>query len=122
MSALRYLCLTRTGWRVRLQGGILPPVWVYHELAKDEAQPDFKKHTRGYLLHQTEPVEAMTEEASNRIPNYEGYSSKSVWQTWNDGNKPKMVICRKNQLPATREWRNAWKISEELATDHKIAA
>ena len=24
-----------------LQGGILPPVWVYWELAKDEAQPDF---------------------------------------------------------------------------------
>ena len=45
-----------------LQGGILPPVWVYHELAKDEAQPDFKKHTRGYLLHTTEPMPAMTEE------------------------------------------------------------
>ena len=29
-----------------LQGGILPPVWVYQELAKDEAEPDFKKHTR----------------------------------------------------------------------------
>ena len=45
-----------------LQGGILPPVWVYWELKKDEAQPDFKKHTRGYLLHNTEPMEAMTEE------------------------------------------------------------
>ena len=33
-----------------LQGGILPPVEVYWELAKDEAQPDFEKHTRGYLL------------------------------------------------------------------------
>ena len=41
-----------------LQGGILPPVEVYWELAKDEAQPDFKKHTRGYLLHNTKPVEA----------------------------------------------------------------
>jgi hypothetical protein len=30
-----------------LQGGILPPVEVYWELAKDEAQPDFEKHTRG---------------------------------------------------------------------------
>lgn len=45
-----------------MQGGILPPVWVYWELAKDEAQPDFKKHTRGYLLHDTEPMPAMTEE------------------------------------------------------------
>jgi hypothetical protein len=26
-----------------------------------------------------------------------------------------MVICRKEQLPGTREWRNAWKITEELS-------
>ncbi len=45
-----------------LNGGILPPVWVYWELKKDEAKPDFVKHTRGYLLHDTEPVKAMTEE------------------------------------------------------------
>ena len=45
-----------------LNGGILPPVWVYWELKKDEAKPDFVKHTRGYLLHNTEPVKAMTEE------------------------------------------------------------
>jgi hypothetical protein len=34
-----------------LQGGILPPVEAYWELKKDEAKPDFVKHTRGYLLH-----------------------------------------------------------------------
>jgi hypothetical protein len=96
-----------------LQGGILPPVWVYHELAKDEAQPDFKKHTRGYLLHETEPMPAMTEEEAieylimKDIP-------QSVWTTWDEGNRPKMVICTKEQLPATREWRNAWRISDEL--------
>ena len=45
-----------------LQGGILPPVEVYWALQEDEAKPDFKKHTRGYLLHNTKPVEAMTEE------------------------------------------------------------
>jgi hypothetical protein len=33
-----------------------------------------------------------------------------------------MVICRKEQLPGTREWRNAWKISEDLATDETVAA
>ena len=47
-----------------LNGGILPPVWVYWELKKDEAKPDFVKHTRGYLLHNTEPVKAMTEEVN----------------------------------------------------------
>ena len=40
-----------------------------------------------------------------------------VWRTYNDGNKQKMVICRKDQLPATREWRNAWKISDDLSID-----
>ena len=34
---------------------------------------------------------------------------QSVWQ-WNEGNKPKMVICHKEQLASTREWRNAWRI------------
>jgi hypothetical protein len=37
-----------------------------------------------------------------------------VWQNWDSGNKPKMVICRKGQLPTTREWRNAWRISDDL--------
>ena len=103
-----------------LQGGILPPVWVYWELAKDEAQPDFKKHTRGYLLHQTEPVGPMTEEEAiemliqKDIPQH-------VWQNWDSGNKPKMVICHKDQLPKTREWRNAWKIKDDLTIDELAA-
>jgi len=97
-----------------LQGGILPPVWVYHELAKDEAQPDFKKHTRGYLLHNTEPVEAMTEEEAIEYLILKD-CPESVWKTYNEGNRLKMVICKKEQLPQTREWRNAWKISDALS-------
>jgi hypothetical protein len=100
---------------VRLQGGILPPVWVYHELARDEAMPTFTKHTRGYLLHETEPMPAMTEEEAYRIPNYERLSTVCMAAIGMTGNKPKMVICRKEQLPSTREWRNAWKITEELS-------
>ena len=45
-----------------LQGGILPPVEVYWALQEDEAKPGFKKHTRGYLLHNTKPIDKMTEE------------------------------------------------------------
>jgi hypothetical protein len=41
------------------------------------------------------------------IPNH-------IWRTWNEGNKPKMVICKKEQLPQTREWRNAWKIDPDI--------
>jgi|TARA_E500000318_G_scaffold19558_1_gene20327 hypothetical protein len=96
-----------------LQGGILPPVWVYWELAKDEAQPDFKKHTRGYLLHETEPMPAMTEEEAIEYL-IQQILPQRIWQNWNSGNKPKMVICKKQQLPQTREWRNAWRISDEL--------
>ena len=96
-----------------LAGGILPPVWVYQELAKDEAQPGFKNHTRGYLLHETKPIEAMTEEQAIEYLIYKDISP-SIWRNWNEGNKPKMVICRKDQLPATREWRNAWRISDEI--------
>ena len=96
-----------------MNGGILPPVWVYHELARDEAMPGFKKHTRGYLLHDTEPMPPMSEEEAieylimKDIPNH-------IWRTWNEGNKPKMVICKKEQLPQTREWRNAWKIDPDI--------
>ena len=96
-----------------MRGGILPPVWVYHELARDEAMPGFKKHTRGYLLHDTEPMPPMSEEEAieylimKDIPNH-------IWRTWNEGNKPKMVICKKEQLPQTREWRNAWKIDPNI--------
>ena len=104
-----------------LQGGILPPVWVYWELANDEAKPDFKKHTRGYLLHDTEPMGPMTEEQAIEYLIQKDVP-QSVWREWDAGNKPKMVICRKEQLPGTREWRNAWKISEDLATNHHIAA
>jgi hypothetical protein len=94
-------------------GGILPPVWVYHELADDEAKPDFVKHTRGYLLHETDPVEPMTEEQAIEYLIMKDVP-REVWQSWNEGNKPKMVICKKEQLPSTREWRNAWRISEDL--------
>lgn len=99
-------------------GGVLPPVESYWALAEDEAKPDFVKHTRGYLLHDTEPVGPMTEDSGP----YGGWVNylimkdipQSVWQTWDDGNRPKMVICRKEQLPQTREWRNAWRISDDL--------
>jgi hypothetical protein len=42
---------------------------------------------------------------------------QDVWREWNTGNKPKLVICKKQQLPQTREWRNAWRISEDVAVD-----
>ena len=97
-----------------LQGGILPPVDVYWELKKDEAQPDFKKHTRGYLLHNTKPVDKMTEEEAieylimKDIPEH-------VWKDYDKSNRKRLVICKKQNLPSHRMWRNAWKINQEVA-------
>ena len=93
-----------------MAGGIFPPVWVYHELAKDEAQPDFKKHTRGYLLHETEPMPALSEEQAVEFLIQKDLP-QSIWRNWDKGNKPKMIICKREQLPATREWRNAWRLA-----------
>ena len=105
-----------------LQGGILPPVSSYWELKKDEQTPGFKEHTRGpELLHNMKPIDAMTEEQAieylimKDIPEH-------VWRDWNKGNKPRLVICRKEQLPQKREWRNAWKIKEDINTlQEKVA-
>ncbi len=103
-----------------MQGGVLPPVEIYLELAKDEAQPDFNRHTRGYLLHDTKPVGPMTEKESIEYLIMKDVP-KHVWQGWNAGNKPKIVICRKEQLPSTEEWRKAWKISDELTFNSAAA-
>ena len=68
---------------------------------------------RGYLLHNTKPIEALTEERAieylimKDLPQH-------VWKDYDKANKPRMVICTKQQLPSTRVWRNAWKINEEL--------
>ena len=82
-----------------LQGGILPP--------------GFEKHTRGpELLHNIKPIDAMTEEQAieyliqKDIPMH-------VWQDSDKSNKPRMVICKKSQLPSTRSWRNSWRINPD---------
>ena len=97
-----------------LAGGILPEVWVYHELAKDEAQPDFKKHTRGYLLHETKPVGAMTEKEAIEYLILKDCPADVV-ANFDKGNRKTLVICRKEQLPQQRTWRNAWRINQDLA-------
>ena len=103
-----------------LQGGILPPVEVYWALAEDEAKPDFKKHTRGYLLHNTKPVEAMTEEQAIEYLIMKDIPQR-VWRNYDKANKPRLVICKKDQLPSTREWRNAWKIDENVVNLEEVA-
>ena len=97
-----------------MNGGIIPKIENYWALAEDEAKPDFKKHTRGYLLHDTEPMGSMTEEQVVEFLIMKDIPPR-IWMNFDKGNRPKMVICKKQQLPQTREWRNCWRISDELA-------
>lgn len=93
-----------------MHGGILPPVESYWELKKDEAQPDFKRHTRGHLLHDTEPMPAMTEEEAMEylimkdIPPH-------VWHSYN-GNRQIIRIVKRDLIPTDRSYRNAWRLSQ----------
>lgn len=102
-----------------LHGGILPPVWVYLALAEDEAAPNFEKHTRGDLLHVTEPMAPMTEEEALEYIAFKDVP-RHVWEDWGGSNRPKMLICRKDQLPKTKEWRNAWRLSAGEDNDSNI--
>jgi len=96
-----------------LHGGILPPVWVYHELAKDEAQPNFKRHTRGHLLHQTPPIGPMTEEEAMEYLIQKDLPPE-VWRDYR-GNMQILKIVPRHLIPNNHMFRNAWRISQKEA-------
>ena len=98
-----------------MHGHLMPPAWVKLKLKEDEQRPDFTCHSdfNGHLLHETKPMPPLTEEEAIEYL-IQTYVPRHIWETWNEGNRPKMVICRKSQLPATREWRNAWRIADNL--------
>lgn len=97
-----------------LHGDILPPVSVYHDLEYD----DRGAITNGHILHETPPVAAMSEEEAIEYLIQKDVP-KHVWAA-KSGNAIKMVVCRKNQLPLNREWRNAWKIKQENTNDNNL--
>lgn len=100
-------------WAMALHGGILPPVEVYHELAKDEAEPGFVRHTRGYLLHETPPVGPMTpEEAMEYLIKKD--TPPRVWRDYR-GNRTILKITPRHLIPTDRTYRDAWKINQEAA-------
>ena len=63
----------------------------------------------GHLLHETKPIGPLTEEQAveylivTDVP-------QDVWSNYDKGNRQLMAICRKDQLPATRTFREAWTI------------
>ena len=94
-----------------MHGGVFPPVWVYWELAKDEAKSDFTRHSegRGYLLHDTPREGPKTEEEALQylimkdVPQH-------IWRNYETSNSVHLKIIRREQQP-DREFRNAWRIA-----------
>jgi len=92
-----------------MDGGVFPPVWVYWELAKDEAQPDFKRHHRMHLLHDTPREGPKTEEEALQylimkdVPQH-------IWRNYETSNSVHLKIIRREQQP-DRQFRNAWRIA-----------
>lgn len=94
-----------------MNGGILPPVSVYHDLQYDEKGAI----TNGHILHDTPPIGPMTEEEAIEYLIQKDVPRK-CWEA-SDGNSKKLVICKANQLPTTRSLREAWRINQENTND-----
>jgi hypothetical protein len=96
-------------WAMALHGHILPPVEVYWALAEDEATDGWLRHSRGFLLHQSEPVGPMTPEEAmlsiikKDVPRY-------VWDR-PGANRPHFKIVPREMIPTDRTHRNAWRLA-----------
>lgn len=97
-------------WAMALHGGILPPVEAYHELAVDEAAPDFIRHTRGYLLHRTQPMPPMTPEQA-MIYLVQKDIPPRVWRDY-AGNRTILRIVPRTAIPTGRTNRKYWRLSQ----------
>jgi len=96
-----------------MHGGIVPPIETILALKEEEKRQDFVQHTLGPVRDAATPCGAMTEEEAVEYQVMQSIPIE-VWGGWNEGNRPKMIICEKTRLPQTREWRNSWKINTEL--------
>lgn len=96
-------------WAMALHGGILPPVEVYWALQHDEAQPDFTRHTRGHLLHDTPPMRAMTEEEAMHYLVMKDLPP-AVWRDYK-GNRDILRIAPRSCVPVDRTYRDAWRLA-----------
>lgn len=111
-APVRVTVASDTWFSMARHGGILPPVWVYHELARDAASPDFAGHRRGRgsLLHTTPAIGPLSPEAA-----IEYLIEKDIPpQVWRDyrGNRQIMRIVPVHAIPTDRKFRDAWRIRQ----------
>jgi hypothetical protein len=87
-----------------LQGGELLPLWAHFKLREELSLEE-----RADILFNTPKLGPLTEEQAiaylimKDIPEH----------VWSDrkSNKPKYRVAKRSQMPATREWRNAWRLA-----------
>ena len=93
-----------------INGGIVPTIETILAMKEDAQRPDIKKHTLGPVRDNARPCDPMTEEEAVEYQIMQSLP-KEVWSVWDDSNRPKLKIIRRSQLPATRQWRNAWRLA-----------
>ncbi len=83
-----------------MHGNLMPPVEAWHRQRKGE---------KG-LLHSLEPMPPLTEGQAVEFLIMKDVPER-IWRDYNEGNRPKMKICKRQQLPSHRRWRNAWRLA-----------
>ena len=96
-----------------MQGGILPPIEAILALKEEAESPGFRRHTLGPQRDAAPPLAALTEEESVEYQIMQSIPRK-IWDGGSGSNSRKMVICHRNKLPASREFRDAWRLNLDL--------
>jgi hypothetical protein len=96
-----------------MNGGILPTLETYRNVRAGKV--------KGNELHTSKPSEAMTEEETisflvkRDVPQHVQESNLT-------SNRNKILICKRDKLPKTRVWRNAWVLSgDKIEYNNKMA-
>ena len=95
-----------------MHGGIVPPVETIIALKADEARPDFVRHTLGPQRDAAKPLGPLTEEEAVEYQIMQSIP-REIWDNSSGSNSRRMAICYREQLPASREFRGAWRLNLE---------
>ena len=114
-----------------MHGGLLPEIDAYHNLrcewthdktgekcltlVNESPGPDWSGGvvTNGYLLHSGPWAPAMTEEEAMEYLLQKDVP-RAVWADHDRANFPRFRIVRRDALPKTRAFRNAWALNPNL--------
>ena len=115
-----------------MHGDLLPDIEVYHQLRCEWTHEETGevvetlvneapegtgwkggKVLNGHLLHEGPRAPAMTEEEAMEYLLQKDVP-RAVWADHETANTPRFYIIRRDQLPATRQFRNSWILNPDL--------